>query len=129
MVRGNLSLTLIVVVLIALCALSARLTWALIGDDLNLGLSGTAFAQGGTTGGTTDGSLFEKQYDNDDDNDDQQYEDTTTQQYEETTQYQYDTDPLFVSGGPEDGPVPPMPGGGCPEEFPVEKSGGCYPES
>ena len=67
-------------------------------------------------------------------------QDTTTFQYEttqfETTQFditsdpittfQYDTTPLFESGGPEDGPVPLMPGGGCPEEFPVEKSGGCY---
>ena len=116
-----MSLTLIVVVLIALCALSARLTWALVGDDLDLGLFGTAFAQGETTGD----SQFEEQYDT---TTTQQYEETTTnrQQYEETTQYQYDTDPLFVSGGPTDGPVPPMPGGGCPREFPVEKSGGCY---
>ena len=40
---------------------------------------------------------------------------------------QYSTTPLFESGGPGDGPVPPMPGGGCPEEFPVERGGSCWP--
>ena len=33
---------------------------------------------------------------------------------------------ILNSGGPEDGPVPIMPGGGCPKEFPVEKGKGCY---
>ncbi len=56
-----------------------------------------------------------------------QYE--TTTQYEPTqyeTSVQYTTTPLFESGGPEDGPVPPMPGGGCPEEFPAKRDGGCW---
>ena len=30
------------------------------------------------------------------------------------------------SGGPERGPVPPMPGGGCPDEYQVERGGACY---
>ena len=117
MLRGNLSLTLAVVAMIVLCALSARLTWALIGDDADLGLFGMAFAQDATTS-QYDTTQF----------DITQYEDTTFEDL--TTTYQYDTTttPLFESGGPEDGPVPPMPGGGCPEEFPVEKSGGCYVE-
>jgi hypothetical protein len=34
---------------------------------------------------------------------------------------------LFNAGGPENGPVPRMPGGGCPAEFPVERAGLCYP--
>ncbi len=35
-------------------------------------------------------------------------------------------DPMLMeAGGPEIGPVPPMPGGGCPEEFPLETDGGC----
>ena len=34
-------------------------------------------------------------------------------------------DPLLQAGGPQSGPVPPMPGGGCPEEFPVRTDGGC----
>ena len=128
MAISNLKLTLIVVALIALCAFSARMTWALVGDDTRFGLFGQALAQGdtmGTTGERT-GSQFENQY-------------TTggaTTQYETTaavTQYettaantQYDTTPLYESGGPEDGPVPPMPGGKCPVEFPVEKPDGCY---
>jgi hypothetical protein len=33
---------------------------------------------------------------------------------------------LFDSGGPENGPVPLMPDGGCPAEFPVERAGLCY---
>ncbi len=39
---------------------------------------------------------------------------------------QYDSD-LFDAGAPANGPVPLMPGGGCPAEFPVERSGVCYP--
>lgn len=117
MVRGNLSLTLIVVVLIALFALSARLTWALAGDG---GIFGMAFAQD-TTDLDRTASQYTTQYD-------------TTTQYETTTggattyEYQYSTAPLFQSGGPEDGPVPLMPGGGCPPEYPVEKGDGCYVE-
>ncbi|QIN79075.1 hypothetical protein GBA65_11695 [Rubrobacter marinus] len=33
---------------------------------------------------------------------------------------------LLDAGGPQDGPVPVMPDGGCPREFPVEGAGGCY---
>ena len=33
---------------------------------------------------------------------------------------------LFRAGGPAEGPVPPMPGGGCPPEYPVLKDGACY---
>jgi hypothetical protein len=33
---------------------------------------------------------------------------------------------LFDSGGPENGPVPLMPDGGCPTEFSVERDGLCY---
>ena len=39
-------------------------------------------------------------------------------------QFQYDGT-LFASGGPEDGPVPPMPTG-CPEEYPEERDGACW---
>ena len=41
-------------------------------------------------------------------------------------EYQYSTAPLFESGGPEEGPVPTMPGGGCPEEFPKDRGGVRY---
>jgi hypothetical protein len=33
---------------------------------------------------------------------------------------------LLKAGGPEEGPVPPMPGGGCPEELPARNYGACY---
>ena len=43
-----------------------------------------------------------------------------------STPDRYEVAPLFESGGPEDGPVPTMPGGGCPEQFPVERDGACW---
>lgn len=33
---------------------------------------------------------------------------------------------LMNAGGPADGPIPVMPGGGCPAEFPTERDGACY---
>jgi hypothetical protein len=36
--------------------------------------------------------------------------------------------PLMNAGGPTTGPVPLMPGGGCPEEYPVRRHKACYPE-
>jgi hypothetical protein len=36
-------------------------------------------------------------------------------------------DNLFDSGGPTNGPVPLMPNGGCPVEYPVQHNGLCYP--
>ena len=33
---------------------------------------------------------------------------------------------LMEAGGSDEGPMPKMPGGGCPKEFPVEKDKGCY---
>jgi hypothetical protein len=36
--------------------------------------------------------------------------------------------PLMDAGGPAAGPVPLMPGGGCPEEYPVRRHDACYPE-
>ena len=35
-------------------------------------------------------------------------------------------DDLFKAGGPTEGPVPLMPGGECPSEYPVLKDGACY---
>ncbi len=39
---------------------------------------------------------------------------------------QDDTRRLLEAGGPTEGPVPAMPGGGCPEEYPVKRNAGCY---
>lgn len=33
---------------------------------------------------------------------------------------------LMNPGGPADGSIPLMPGGGCPAEFPTERDGACY---
>jgi micrococcal nuclease len=33
---------------------------------------------------------------------------------------------ILESGGPENGPVPLMPGGGCPVEYPIERGDLCY---
>ena len=33
---------------------------------------------------------------------------------------------LLKAGGPSDGPVPLMPGGGCPEGYTIERAGACY---
>lgn len=35
-------------------------------------------------------------------------------------------DDLFESGGPENGPVPLMPDGGCPVEYPVKQDRACH---
>lgn len=34
---------------------------------------------------------------------------------------------LLEAGGPSSGPVPLMPDGGCPREFPAMQEGACYP--
>ncbi len=33
---------------------------------------------------------------------------------------------LLEAGGPGDGPVPPIPNGGCPKEFPLQKGEACH---
>ena len=33
---------------------------------------------------------------------------------------------LMNAGRPEEGPVPLMPGGGCPPEYPDKRDGACY---
>jgi hypothetical protein len=33
---------------------------------------------------------------------------------------------LFVAGGPDGGPAPPMPDGSCPPEFPTKQNEACY---
>jgi hypothetical protein len=135
MIRNNLTITLAVVALIALGGLSARLTVALVGNGETFFGQDSAFAQEDSLG-TTGTTGFDRTTSQDGSGDTQyQTEETTTtqQQYEDTSssdvQYettQYDTSPLMESGGPEDGPVPPLPSGGCPDEFPVEKGKGCF---
>jgi hypothetical protein len=52
---------------------------------------------------------------------------TSTASPSSAVEDQYGTGDLFDAGGPASGPVPPMPGGSCPPEFPIEQSGACYP--
>ena len=136
MIRNNLTITLAVVALIALGGLSARLTVALVGDGGSFFGQDSAYAQEDSLG-DTETTGFDRTTSQDDSGDTQyQTEETTTtqQQYEDTSsgddvQYdttQYDTSPLMESGGPEDGPVPHLPSGGCPDEFPVEKGKACF---
>lgn len=33
---------------------------------------------------------------------------------------------LFKAGGPSEGPMPLMPDGGCPKEFPLQRGGVCF---
>jgi hypothetical protein len=76
--------------------------------------------------------LQEEQYGDDG----SQYSDRSSAQYSpedpdddlsSTDQYASDADDdLLEAGGPKGGPVPTMPGGGCPSEFPVEREGACH---
>lgn len=136
MTRTNLTITLAIVALIALGAISARLTLALVGDDKGFFGQNTAYAQDESTSMMEDSSGFDRTTSQDGSNDTSsdatQYEKT---QYENTssggdaTHYettQYENTPLMQSGGPEDGPVPHLPSGGCPDEFPVAKNNACF---
>ena len=141
MTRTNFTITLAIIALIALGAISARLTLALIGDDEGFLGQNTAYAQEDSTSMAEESTGFDRTTSQDDGGDTSggdtsgdttqyettQYENTSsggTTQYE-TTQYETTT-PLMQSGGPEDGPVPPLPSGGCPDEFPVDKDGACF---
>ncbi len=142
MIRSKTTITLAIIALIALGGLSARLTVALVGDGGSFFGQDSAYAQEdsmGATMGESNGDFDRttSQDDSDDSSGATQYEtmeETTTEQYEDTssgdtTQYettQYNTTPLMQSGGPEEGPVPPLPSGGCPDEFPVDKDGACF---
>lgn len=59
-------------------------------------------------------------------------QEATTAEDRETTssptsdQYADGKGSLLEAGGPSEGPVPKMPDGGCPAEFPVEKPDGCH---
>lgn len=57
--------------------------------------------------------------DSDDSADDDQYDDAAIV----TTAPKGD---LLEAGGPQSGPMPLMPGGGCPAEFPVERGDACH---
>ncbi len=143
MILNKTTITIAIVILLALGAFSARLTMALVGDGGGFFGQSPAFAQDDPTEATTmeestdfdrttsQDSTEDTQYSTEETTtqDQQQYENTSSDDSGGTTQYettQYKTTPLMESGGPEDGPVPQLPSGGCPDEFPVDKDDACY---
>lgn len=110
-----------VVVIVLACAFTMRAAWEHLGLGVYSGLESASvanaqeFAQGGGASddqySTGSGEATER-------------EDTVV---ESPSDKQYaDDDALLQAGGPGGGPMPVMPGGGCPEEFPVERDGACH---
>lgn len=128
-----------VVAAVLSCALLARAAWEDLGFGVYSGMDSASVAM------AQDGDDL-----NDDDGDDLNGGTPSSDQYstgsgsgestvrETTTVFsptddQYPTKPddsgsLLEAGGPDSGSVPVMPGGGCPEEFPVEDDGVCLSE-
>jgi hypothetical protein len=108
------------------------------GDPYGLDEDGNGLAcdgEGEETRSATEVSQEGAQYDGDSDSQEAQYDES---QYSETSvsedssdEYQYASaddsgNTLMEAGGPEDGPAPKMPDGGCPSQFPVDRRDGCY---
>jgi hypothetical protein len=84
-------------------------------EDYDYGVSDSSTA---TAGATDDGSTSSASAS------------ATADQYDASaglSQYQQEVGALFDSGGSTDGAVPLMPDGSCPEEFPTQQDGACYP--
>jgi hypothetical protein len=81
------------------------------------------FADGDRLDGDDDGIACEESLGGDDNSD--SGDDTPDDQYDDT-QTTGDGGELMEAGGPSAGPVPAMPDGGCPKEFPVARDGGCW---
>jgi hypothetical protein len=87
-------------------------------EDYDYGVSDSSTA---TAGATDDGSTSSASAS------------ATADQYDASaglSQYQQEVgtvSALFDSGGSTDGAVPLMPDGSCPEEFPTQQDGACYP--
>lgn len=123
------------VALVLACGFTARVAWAYIDfASLSVGLDSARVANAQETGG--DISVSEDDATGSTSSDAQgtttsasdQYEGQTgaADQYDDGTGTTPGRDSLMEAGGPRDGPVPPLPGGGCPVEFPVERASGCY---
>lgn len=61
-----------------------------------------------------------------------EFNDGPDDEFNDESEIEFDDEPndefkqLLEAGGPEEGPVPAKPGGGCPAEFPVERDNACY---
>jgi hypothetical protein len=132
----SLPVKVLLIALILACGFTARVAWAYIGDDgkgsvvsVSRVATSEEIAQTDTTAAedqysddVTDREVQE-QFDIEVQNSDEQYIDQYADQYED----QYgDEGTLMEAGGLSDGPVPLMPGGDCPPEFPIKLSQACY---
>lgn len=117
--------------MILACGFTGRVAWAYL--DIGPGPkkieyanaaesreSTVLVAQADTSTGSTDDIDVTQ-----DDAADSQYDDESGAGQDQYSELASESD-LLQAGGPLDGPVPPMPNGECPIEFPVENSEGCY---
>ncbi len=100
-------------------------------DDNGLACDGEGEETGSSSQDLGESGSGDEQYEEDSETDETKYEQV---QYSESTtseEYQYTSEDdsgnvLMEAGGPNAGPAPKMPNGGCPDEFPVERGGSCF---
>lgn len=111
-------------------------------DDNGLACDDAGEETGSSSQDSGDSGSGDEQYEEDSETNEAKYEQV---QYSENTtseqdspeddgsseEYQYTSEDdsgnvLMEAGGPNDGPAPKIPNGGCPDEFPVERGDGCY---
>ncbi|MGH3086199.1 MAG: hypothetical protein ACRDSJ_02625 [Rubrobacteraceae bacterium] len=114
------------IALVLACGFVVRAGWEHFGFGVYDGIE---------SAGVADAREFAQsdQYDNDDTSAGSQYNSVSGGQRETTertvVEEQYDNKgSLLEAGGPSEGPVPLMPDGECPAEFPVNEGSGCYAE-
>src|SRR5919199_1938794 len=119
---GGKALTLAVVVLVVIAGFTSRLTWeALVHpstpaeaqDTTSMSPFGTSSASPAATSSTPPTTTSTSS--------------ASPGASSGSATSSQDNGNLFNAGGPETGPVPLMPDGGCPEEYPVKQGGACYP--
>lgn len=106
-----------VVAAVLACALLARAAWEDMGFGIYSGLDSASVATAQESGAAGD------QYSASSGSGEATIQESTTVVRPQAPQPRGDV--LLEAGGPERGPVPQMPGGGCPGEFPVESEGVC----
>lgn len=121
-----------VVAMVLALGFTARAGWEYFGFGLYSGMDSVSvanaqeFAQGDedTDIEDTDARAADDQYDTSSGFDDTTKQDRTVVPAAE--QYEDKDDALLQAGGSSQGPVPFMPDGSCPVEFPIEKAGACH---
>lgn len=115
------------VAMVLACGFVIRAAWEHfdLGVYSGIGAASVANAQEFAQSGDDTDSAADDQYNTSSGSQDSQ-ESSTRETTTAPSTDQYEKDALLQAGGPMDGPVPLMPGGDCPGEFPIEKSGGCY---